>query len=338
MDYGCGRSALIAISFIGLHALGIACSAETSPDSVVRGGDSGVDGSTTGDTGVVTDTGRPDTADAAPPIPAFVSNPPGAKYVNTEPSAAPGLILVSSNFIERASGGQYFQEWFGELRNTGPTTYCYPRVYVSLTDGSVEKATFSPFADAAPYVIGGSTSTSSAPCLAPGARAGLHTNNLVSVPADPSSIKSVEVAFAYLEPSGAVAPDPSAPGIESVKVNSSTYGYTVTGTLRARATINNIGVDVYPVLFGYVYDNLPDTNLGEIVKGATWDFEAAYADRSFTDYMVFVGYIRGSATAFAPPSSSAGEFGAMEAAFQAERFLRRERLALHAKRMGANQP
>lgn len=80
-----------------------------------------------------------------------------------------------------------------------------------------------------------------------------------------------------------------------------------------------------------MYDNFTDTNLDEIVKGATWDFEAAYADRSFIDYMVFVDYIRGSATAFAPPASSAGEFGAMEAAFQAERFLRRERFELHAR-------
>jgi len=308
------------------HSLGfgivfaLGCSASTSGFSNFS--DGGLDADASVDGG----TPRDAVAETAPPIPAFVSDPPGAKFVNKDPSAAPGLVLVSSRFTERSTSSGYFQEWLGEVRNGGTKVYCFPRMAVSFRDSSgAEKVAFTTvFVDAAPYVSATSTSMNSTACIAPGARGGVYNNNIVTSAADPTSIKTIEVTFSHLELDA--VPDPSAPTLESSSVLSSATGRSLTGTYRAKATIYGLRLEAYPIVFGAPYKQLLAFHNEEVAKGATWTFETSEVDRSFTDYMVFISYVRGSAPAFAPPSNSGSDFTPEEAAFREFRQARLLRL------------
>ena len=308
-------------------AVGLGCSAETSSGNGLTS-DSGVDGGARGEVSVPADSASPDTT---PALPAFLSDPSGASYVNVKPDSGEGLVLVSSRFSEKPSGDDYFRNWFGEVRNTGSKIHCYARVKVSLKDSSgTEIATFNPFADTAPFRLG--TSTLSTPCLAPGGRGAFYANGFSTTAANVSSIRRIEVEFSSMESPEAV-PDPVAPVLESAMVASTSLGYRVSGTLRARETINNIGIDVYPLVGGVPYEQLSATNLDEVAKGATWAYETRGITMPFTEFMQFPSYIRGPSTAFAPSAPSADSFSPEEAAFRDAHAQRIARAALHAKRV-----
>src|SRR5262249_18517335 len=139
-----------------------------------------------------------DAATSTPPsspttTPSFASNTPGADVHDVGTPPTPDLVLISSNLVQKPSGGQIFQQWFGEVQNNGSQIVCQVRAKVSFKDASgTELATFEPYADADPYDGPG---TLTIPCIAPGKIGTFYMNGFVPANAPIENTKTIEVAF-----------------------------------------------------------------------------------------------------------------------------------------------
>lgn len=249
-------------------------------------GYNGPDGGDAGEGPAATDEG----GDGAVAPPAFKSDPPGADVVDEMPGAAQGVVLVSARFTQEPSGTSTFQQLWGELRNVGKETHCYLRLDLRLTDAlGTAIASFQGFAEAYPFAD--ESGSSSIPCLAPGAGAGIYLNDFTAT-APPSTPPS-RVWVTFTPDKRSVVPDPAAPLLESTKIETVAGGQRLVGTVRARALINNVAVSVYPMVGGIPAGRLRATSLEELDTNSIWAFETDTSKRSFTEYMVFTSYLRG---------------------------------------------
>src|SRR5262245_96015 len=80
--------------------------------------------------------GNPDMGNVVtPPVkPTLISNTPGATPRDDSSPKQPNLALLSSTFLQRPSGGEYYQQWLGSVSNLGRDVHCYVEAEISLLD------------------------------------------------------------------------------------------------------------------------------------------------------------------------------------------------------------
>lgn len=235
--------------------------------------------------------------DATPSAPAFVSNTPGATVVDVGSPPTPGLVLVSLNFLQQPSGGQYYQQWLGEMENVGATPICDVSLNIVYEDASGNAIASPPttYADADPYALSGFNE--SVPCIAPGKIGSFYTNGFADSMTALGSVATIAVKFGSLTEPG-VAPDPNAPDVTS-QPQSTNLGYEVNGTIAVATNggpINDVRLDVYPRdATGLVLAQLSAVDLGAITQGSPFPFTTDAITPAFTEYRQFVQYIQGAA-------------------------------------------
>jgi hypothetical protein len=223
------------------------------------------------------------------------TNIPGLKfeYKGTDP-AARGIEILSSNLTQEAIGSSVFQEWLAEVKNSGPLTVCLLSVSVRFQSGGTVLAEIKSYADGPPYLSGLSGVTST--CLAPGDTGVFWDLDQLSRTTPIQSATTAEYTLDYL-PQGQSRPHPDAPTIAPGAVvdrfNTGT-GWILKGTVTARATIYNIGLDIYPIdETGLVTDSLSATHLETLPAGSTWSFDSSSTKRRFSRHHVFADWIDG---------------------------------------------
>jgi hypothetical protein len=222
----------------------------------------------------------------------FVSNTPGATVVDVGAPATPNAVLLSSNVLQEPSGGEVFQQWLAEFKNTGSTVVCQVSIDVTLRAASgAVVATFFTFADTDPYMSTGLPLTIG--CIAPGKIGSFYDNGFVAAAADLSGVTRIEVRFSLHEYTD-VVPAPHAP-LVSAQPGMAFGEYIVRGTLTgAGGAIYNIGIDAYPRnASGLVLDHLFATDLDTLQPGAAFPFDTIGTPSPFTDYRLFVEFIDG---------------------------------------------
>ena len=238
-----------------------------------------------------------------------------------------GFSIVSSNFVQERIGTAVYQHWYAEIRNTGTSTLCIPKVTLDFQDRSgVTLVSLLSYPDTEPYDTG---STVSSTCLAPGKTAPLWTIENPSSEVVLANITRAVWSVDGLERASA-RPHPLAPTITSNVFERNTGYWAVQGSLRASGgAIRNIGYDAYPVgPEGWIVDDLIDTNLGSLTQGASWSFETtSYKGARFSRYLEAVSFISGVAVASVAPvdAAIASESAAQRAARDARKALRAQR-------------
>jgi len=267
----------------------------------------------------------------APVAGGVISNTPGATVVDRTNSV---LVLRSSNLLQHPSAGQVFQEWFGEVQNTGSTTICFAQINANfLAADGAQLATFNTFADTDPYT---DSSGLTIPCLAPGQIGGIWDNALVATTVPLAAIKTISIEFDHAE-FDVPRPAPDAPLVTS-HVASVFDGFAVTGTITGRsAPISNIGLDIFPRdANGLVFDIMFATDLGTLNPGEAFPFTTVSTSTAFSQYRVFADFIDGAeanaAISQATRSTGPTAFAALAAARGQQRDQARARAALAATR------
>jgi hypothetical protein len=236
----------------------------------------------------------PPLVDASIAPPPFVSNVPGATAVDVSNPKVPGLVLLSVNFLQQPSGGQEYEEWLGEVMNTGSTPVCNVSIDLTYEDASgnavVTPLTSYAFAD--PYTAAGSTL--SIPCIPPGGVGSFWTNGFAAAEQSTANVTTIAVKFGtFADP--AAKPDPAAPTVTS-QVMSKAIGYVISGTMaESAATVNNVGVRFFPRdPLGLVLAEFPVTDLGTLSPGAPYPFSTSGISTPFTQYRGYASYIEGA--------------------------------------------
>lgn len=283
------------------NVIAVACSiltlecAACGPDP--GGGGGGGSGAQV-DAGVVADARPPDAGMASQ----FVSNTPSAIVVDIGAPPTPEVKLISSNLLQKPSGTQVFQQWFGEIQNTGSTTICLVSIDVSFRDQSrAQVAVFHTFADGEPYKS--STSSLVFPCISPGQVGSLYDNAFIASAAPLESVTTIEVDVDSLMSNGAMLAS-SKPSLASQIQTSGTQN-AISGTLTGRSEpIYAIRVSAYPRQpSGLVLGYLSDIALDTLQPDAVFPFTTDSIESSFTDYRIFVDFINGVRPAIAASSS-----------------------------------
>jgi len=260
----------------------------------------------------------------------FVSNTPSAtvSYVG----AAPSLVLVSSNLRQDPSAVGVFQQWLGEIKNTGTTTACLVEIVASFeSSAGAPLALFDTFADAESYM--GSGSPLSTPCIAPGEIGSVYDNAFVTAEVSIADIGKIAVQITHLEPRDLVLA-PHAPLVTS-HVAPVFSGFGVTGTFTGRGgTIHNISLDAYVHdATGLVTDWLFAADLDPLAPGQVVAFTTVSTPTSFSEYRQYTDFTDGaqSVRAFADRSPAAAPDPAIAGPAAARR-QHREAVAARAAR------
>jgi hypothetical protein len=236
---------------------------------------------------------------ALPPFAQPLSNTPGAVFAFVGPAGADkGLRLKSARLGLETISTSTFQEWLAEVVNEGSQILCLTKVDAVYKDAS--GATLAKpygYVDGPPYKTGSSVSSS---CLGPGEHGALWAFEQVPSSFSLGQVARVEYKIDPLANAGAV-PHPSAPVVTPGQVadqfGSGKY-WSLSGTLKAVATINNYGVHVYPYgADGMVLGSLTSSNPAAVLEaGSTWRFQTSGAKQPFSTQMIFPGFIDGAPT------------------------------------------
>jgi hypothetical protein len=225
-----------------------------------------------------------------------ISNLPAIDW-QLKPGSLPGLVLVSSNFVQENISGSVFQHWYAEVRNDGGAIICLPQIAVELQDSSgTLLVQVGGFADAAPYSTVGGSST---PCLAAGATGAAYWIARADRELSLAQIRRATWSFTGLERPTAT-PHRAAPVITGSVLERITGYWVVDGSLRATGgDIHNVKVEVYPEgASGWLVDNLTAINLGAIYSGSAWSFQTtSYQGPRFSSYQQFASFLDGAALA-----------------------------------------
>jgi hypothetical protein len=249
------------------------------------------------------DAAMPDAPPGPGPGSGFVSNTPGATVVDVGVPAMPNLVLLSSNLLQEPTGGRFFQEWIGEVKNVGSSVVCGVEVTASMRNAAGQQlAVFDSFADAAPYQISDLPLTIG--CLAPGDTGTVYDNGFVPTAVEVGDVRRIEIAISALGGGGAF-PAPHTP-IVSSHVAPVFTGFGVTGTLTGNGgPIYNIGLDIFPRdATGLVFGWLIAVDLETLPPGGTFAFTTTSVPTSFSAYRVFPDFIDGSKPPFTGESAA----------------------------------
>jgi hypothetical protein len=287
----------------------VACSSSSSSPSQQDAHDSGSsapapDGGAPGDmtdaatSAVAPEAGAPEGGDASGQetgtTPAFKTNTPSATFMNASTSAVGDLVLLTSNLVEQPSGpSNFYQQWFGDVKNVSTKTYCYVNIHLQISPGPGLPLALTSYADTAPYAISGSTLSAS--CLAPGETGAMYSNNISDTSANVASSTSLAYQFDGMVTPGAV-PHPDAPMVTDALMNGS-LGFNVQGTMTAVGAINNIEFKAYlRDDAGLLQAQVTDTDLDTLAAAATWMFSTDYGSGQIVDHFDSVSFIDGVST------------------------------------------
>ncbi len=208
--------------------------------------------------------------------------------------STPEIVLLSSNLVQKPSGAEFFQQWYGEVKNAGAQTLCQVFVDVSFKDAAgAELATFSTYVSADPYAA---SLTLSVPCIAPGKVGSFYSNGFVPTAALIAGTKTIAVAFKPHVYDDAI-PAPHAPTVTSQPVPVFTTMYGIGGTINGGAApIYNIAVDLFPRdASGLVLGRLSAVDLDTLLPGATYPFTTSGIETPFAAYRSYAEFIDGTA-------------------------------------------
>jgi hypothetical protein len=261
--------------------------------------------------------------------PAFVSNMPGAKVSDVGSPATPNLVLLSSNLLQKPSGGQTYQQWFGELQNVGTTTVCEVKVDVSFKGGDgAEIAKFSTYASGDPYEGAGDRLT--IPCIAPGKVGSFYANGFADSPAAITAVTTIAIKLQPHEYPD-LSPAAHAPVVTSHTVNVFGTLHGIEGTFTGgTATISNVRTDFYPRdATGLVLAQFSAIDLDTLSPGGTFPFTTSGVETPFTQYRSFIDFIEGanSANNVVVPGHRPSLLEAQVEAIEASRRAQREEVA-----------
>jgi len=223
----------------------------------------------------------------------FVSNTPGATLVDVGVPATTDLALISSNLVQKPSGNQYFQQWYGELQNKGSKLACLTSIDLGFQDASgATLASFHTFANGDPYMSDGGTVTS--PCIKPGQIAGIYTNAFAPSSVAIASTRTITVKYGPHD-FPAYKAVTNAPRVDATVIPYGQGESALMGTLTGQgSTIYNIGVDFYPRdATGLVVAELHATDLETLTVGGTFAFTTLGA-APFTQYRASTSFINGA--------------------------------------------
>jgi hypothetical protein len=291
----------------------VACSSSSSSPSQQDAHDSGSsppapDGGAPGDmtdaatSAVAPETGAPEGGDAAGQAagqeagttPAFKTNTPAATFMNASTAAVGDLVLLTSNLVEQPSGSaNYYQQWFGDVKNVSTKIYCYVNIHLQISPGPGLPLALTSYADTAPYAISGSTLSAS--CLGPGETGAMYSNNISDSSANVASSTGFAYQFDGMVTPGAV-PHPDAPMVTDALMNGN-LGFNVQGTMTAVGAINNIEFKAYlRDGAGLLQDQVTDTDLNTLAAAGTWMFSTDYGSGQIVDHFDSVSFIDGVST------------------------------------------
>jgi hypothetical protein len=232
--------------------------------------------------------------DSSAALPSFVSNVPGATVVDVGSPPMPNLVLLSLNFLQEASGSQYFQQWLGEVENVGTTPVCFVQIGVAYRDasGATLLTMSTTYSDGAPYATTGIDE--SIACIPAGAIGSFYQNGFADSSVSIEGVTTLGVQFGSLTDATDV-PDPNAPTV-SVTVESSAIGYSLAGTITETVgTISNIGYRAYPRdATGLVLAQLEGLDLDSLAPGSSYALTTEDIDSPFTEFRGYATYIEGA--------------------------------------------
>lgn len=225
------------------------------------------------------------------------TNTPNATFTYTGPSgAASKLRIVTAKITADKPLMTVFQEWLVEVVNDSSETLCLAnmKAFYKNASGTVVASPMG-YVNGPSYKVSGLSVTSS--CLAPGDHGVIWDLDTVPTVIDPSAVRVIEYQVEFL-PANGIVPHPNmptiTPGVTFDKFNSGNY--SLKGSLVAKASIHNVGLDIFPVgSDGLILAALSATNLGAVVAGATWNWESSSAEENFSKQFIFADWIEGVA-------------------------------------------
>ena len=204
----------------------------------------------------------------------FQSKPAGIELELDAATKASGLTLSTTSITQETTGSLNYVEWLGELVNGSSQTQCLIAVtgdFQTASGSSVIK--LDTFAQGAAYDLGLSVTS---PCVAPGGRVPLWTNDLPDLAIKVDTIAKLVVTIEPITSPDAVL-HPSTPTLAPVtKTYSATFeAWQIASTATATADIYNVSITFWGKTGGFFVDSEKDFHLENFLAGQTWAIDTA---------------------------------------------------------------
>lgn len=209
-----------------------------------------------------------------PPL-TFQSKPAGIELELDAATAASGLTLSTTSITQETTGNLNYVEWLGELVNGSDKTQCLIAVSGDFqTSSGMSVIKLDTYAQGAAYDLGASSLSS--PCVAPGGRVPLWTNDIPDMAIKVDTIKKLIVTIDPLTSPDAVL-HPSTPTLAPLaKTYSATFeAWQIASTATATADIYNVSITFWGKTGGFYVDSEKDFHLENFLQGQTWAIDTA---------------------------------------------------------------
>ncbi|HEY5955810.1 MAG TPA: hypothetical protein VIV60_04620 [Polyangiaceae bacterium] len=182
------------------------------------------------------------------------------------------LSLMSLNVVPDPKSTINYIEFFGELKNTGSSLVCFPKIQFQFTaaSGTVLWSDIA-YADTAPYVT--TSSTVSASCLEPGESGALWSNELPAAPISVSSIAALTVSLDGLDTTATRVPHTLTVSIVEDTIYVDNNHWAMSGSFKSSQAVRNIMISGFTKAnSGLLTGRLSATNLGSVAANTAWPF------------------------------------------------------------------
>lgn len=187
-------------------------------------------------------------------------------------AAGAGLRLISLNLVPEPESTLNYIELFGEVKNTGTSLVCFPRINFEFvnTSGTV-LWNGTGYADTAPYIS--SSSTLSTSCLKPGESGAIWSNELPASPITVASIAEFTGTLDGLATTVTPFPHTLTTSIVQDTIYVDNNHWAMSGSFKPSQTVRNIGITGYTKSSsGLLTGRLTATNLDSIAANTAWPF------------------------------------------------------------------
>jgi hypothetical protein len=232
------------------------------------GGGSG--GNTAGSGGAVAGGGTGGGGGGAPPV-TFRSRPAGITLEVDAAAKEAGFTLATSSITQEAGSSLIYTEWLAELVNGTNETQCL----ISMT-GDFQNAAGATVVKYDTYAYGpahdlGTDSKLSSPCVAPGERVPVWSNDIPEVAIPIADIVKLVVTIEPLSVPDAVV-HPMTPTLSAVtQTYSATFQeWALSATAESTADIHNVSLTFWGKDGDFFVDSEIDYHLEDFLSGSTW--------------------------------------------------------------------
>jgi hypothetical protein len=204
----------------------------------------------------------------------FVSKPTGLEVTFDDAAKAAGFTLVSSNFMQKPSGAQYYRQWFAELRNGTDKPQCFINLkadFQSAAGTSLQK--LDTYTYGATFDIGSSVGLT-ATCAAPGEVVPIWSNALDANMVAVDQIKKLSITVMATEKPTAVV-HASTPTLANFKqtFEQGLAWWTFSGDATATADIYNVQVEIWGKSGGVIVGKSAAFHSENFLKASLWQFK-----------------------------------------------------------------